>query len=72
MNDSPENIAKLKSLIDLLGDNWNETWPTKPSSYEGTENVLVFLYCESSDWPDFYYRLRNAREEMDMIIDTEQ
>ena len=72
MVDTASNLHRLKSLIDRLGNHWNETWPTSPEKYEGVEQLIVFTYCMSGDWKYFYELLREAQKEIDDILTTEE
>ena len=72
MTDSPQNLTRLKSLIDRLGNHWNVDEPTNPDKYEGVEHLIVFTYCMSGDWKEFYELLREAQKEIDDVLTTEE
>jgi len=72
MVDNEQNLHRLKSLIDRLGDQWNVDEPTNPDKYERTEQLIVFLYNMAPDWPSFYGLLREAQKEIDDVLTTEE
>lgn len=71
MTDNETNLTRLKSHIDRLGPHWNVDEPTRPERYEGVEHLVIFTYCMAGDWNDFYALLREARKEMDTLIEME-
>jgi len=72
MTDNEQNLHRLKSLIDRLGNHWNVDEPTNPDRYEGPEHLVIFTYCMSGDWKEFYDLLRAYRDEINDVLTTEE
>lgn len=69
MVDSTDNLTRLKSMIDTLGDQWDHDSPTRIESYEGTEHLIMFAYHMTGDWKEFAGFLGEAKNEIDTIIE---
>lgn len=69
MVDSTNNLARLKSMIDKLGDQWDHDSPTRIESYEGMEQLIMFAYHMTGDWKEFTGFLAEAKKEIDTIIE---
>lgn len=67
MEDSKDNLAQLKGIIDDLDDHWHHDQPTNPDKYEGLEHLIVFVYNMTGSWPEFWRYMGGIMEDIETL-----